>query len=293
MKKMKLATLKMFFISSLIFLMTACSSRLETPVIEDDLTIVYPSKKASGISAKITLYRKVEKKTGNLLGSGTIFTIREKANLRAVVDLENLYNNTYKDLMFHFDWIGPNGKSFYLKRVDLAHNDSTSMINSSISISPEQRQPGEYILRIYFFRELIAEKKFEILPKFKFNPSKNEGITTGITLYRKKSKKTGKLIGEGTVFKIKEKTKVRALVELENRSAYGDQELMIRYEWIGPDGNSFYRKQIDLFPGDSTSIIRSSISIPPEKRQPGKYSLRVYLYDTLIAEKEFELHRNK
>ena len=118
----------------------------------------------------------------------------------------------------------------------------------------------------------MAEKKFEILPEFQFNPSKDEGITAGITLYRKKSKKTGKLIGEGTVFKIKEKAKVRALVEIKNRYAYDSQELVFRLDWIGPDGKSFYRKQIDFFPDDTTSIIKSSISISPDKRQPGKYS---------------------
>ncbi len=214
MKKIKLTILSIFFISTLMLLMNACSSRLETPVVEEDLTIVYPSKKANDISAKIILCRKVDKKTGDLLGAGTVFTIREEANLRAIVDLEHINNVNYKDLMFHFDWIGPDGNSFYLKKVDLSPIDSISTIYSSISLSPELREAGEYKLRIYYFRELMAEKNFEILPQFQFDPSQKEQINPEITLYRKKSKKTGKLIGEGEIFKIKKKAKVRAFVEI-------------------------------------------------------------------------------
>ncbi len=53
--------------------------------------------------------------------------------------------------------------------------------------------------------------------------------------------------------------------------------------------NHFMESRSIFFPDDSTSIIKSSISIPPGKREPGKYSFRLYLYDDLIAEKEFEL----
>ena len=103
-------------------------------------------------------------------------------------------------------------------------------------------------------------------------------------------KKTGKIIGAGTVFTIKKKAKVRAIIDLENRDDYLDNELKFKVEWIGPDSNSFYSKLIDLSPGDSSSTLKSSISITPKKRQPGNYILRVYLYKTLFAEKKFELH---
>ena len=97
------------------------------------------------------------------------------------------------------------------------------------------------------------------------------------------------MIGTGTVFTIKEKAKVRALINLENRDDYLNNELKFKVEWIGPDSNSFYSKMIDLSPGDSSSTIKSSISNIPTKRQPGNYMLRVYLYKTLLAEKKFEL----
>jgi len=104
------------------------------------------------------------------------------------------------------------------------------------------------------------------------------------------SKKTGKLIGEGSSFKIKAKRKVRASIELKNRFAFGDQELMFHIDWIGPDGESIYRKRYDLYPTDSTSTIKSTISISPKKRQAGDYKFQLFLFNELIAEKPFELH---
>jgi hypothetical protein len=103
------------------------------------------------------------------------------------------------------------------------------------------------------------------------------------------SKKTGKLIGEGSTFKMKAKRNVRASIELKNRFAFGDQELMFHIEWIGPAGESIYRKRYDLYPYDSTSTIESSISIAPDKRQAGNYIVQLLLFNELIAEKPFEL----
>lgn len=289
MKKLPIIKFLMLITLALVLIMSACTSRFEEPVLNDDSSISYPSKSADDIEARITLCRKVDKKTTERIGTGSVFTLRDKANLRAFVDIENRFSYGDRELMFHFDWIGPNGKTFYLKQFVLSPNDSIATIKSSISISPEQRDVGVYKLRIYFFRELIAEKNFEILPKFQLNSVQGDELTAKITLYRKKSKKTGKLIGEGTSFKIKNKAKVRAIVRIDNRYAYGAQELAFRYDWVGPDGQSFYGKRLDLFPEDSTSVIRSSISIPPDKREPGKYSFQIYLYDNLIGQKDFEL----
>jgi hypothetical protein len=102
-------------------------------------------------------------------------------------------------------------------------------------------------------------------------------------------KKTGEPVGIDSVFTIREKGKVRAAIRLTNRQASGDLELAFRLNWTGPDGKSFYSKQVDLPQGDTTTIINSSISITPDKRQPGKCRLQVFLFDEMIAEKGFEL----
>lgn len=189
--------------------------------------------------------------------------------------------------MVHLDWNDGNGESFYRKRVDLIPDDSSHVINSSISISPETRQAGNYLLKVYLFRELVAEKKFEILPKFKLSPDMIDAISTDIVLYRYKSKKSGKLIGEGAVFEIKEKANVRALITIENTYDLDGLELKFTLKWTDSIGNSFYSKEI--YTPDTLKQIQSSISISPNKRQSGKYSLRVYLFDELIGEEQFLL----
>jgi hypothetical protein len=145
-------------------------------------------------------------------------------------------------------------------------------------------------LKVYCFRELIAQKNFRILPELQIETEDEIGISANITLYRKTSKKTGGLIGEGTTFTIKNKENVRAIIELENRYAYGEQELIFNIDWVDADGVSFYDKSINLFPNDSTTTLNSSISIAPGKREPGDYILRVSLFDKVIAEQKFELY---
>jgi hypothetical protein len=291
MKSINRIALTFFLIGLLIQALSGCSSRYETPTNSEDSTIVYSAKQPDGIIASITLCRKMGKKTGKRIGEGTVFTIMDKAKVYALFDLKNRNYFTDKEMMFHVEWIGPNGKSFYRKRIDLLPVDSSSTISSSISITPEKRLPGNYTVRFFLFRELIAEKNFTLRDDVPIT-GKEFDITANIILYRKIGKKTGKRIGEGTVFTIKKKAKVRAIIDLENRDDYLNDELKLKVDWIGPDSNSFYRKLIDLSSGDSSSTIKSSISITPEKRQPGNYIFRVYIYKTLLAEKKFELRSN-
>ena len=288
MRTVKQNILNLLIIAFGLLAFSGCSSRNETPTTSEDSTIVYSPKQPGGITAKITLCRKVGKKTGKRIGAGTVFTIKKKAKVHAIIDLKNRKVFADKEMMFHAEWIGPNGKSFYRKRIDLLKDDSSSTINSSISITPGKRQRGSYKVRFFLFRELIAEKRFELRDYVPIT-GKEFDITANITLCRKVGKKTGKRIGVGTVFTIKNKAKVRAIIDLENRDDYIGTELKFKLRWIGPNGKSFYRKRIDLSPGDSSSTIKSSISITPGKRQPGNYIFRVYLYKELLAEKKFEL----
>lgn len=280
--------LTLFLIILLITALPGCSSRNETPTINEDSTIVYSPKQPGGITAEITLCRKVEKKTGKRIGEATVFNIKDKAKIYAFFDIENRKTFAEKEMMFHVEWIGPGGKSFYRKRIDLFSYDSSSTINSTISIIPGKRQQGSYNVRLFFFREVIAEKRFHLLDYVPIT-GKEFDITANITLCRKIGKKTGKRIGSGTVFTIKKKAKVRAIIDLENRDDYLDKELKFKVEWIEPNGKSFYTKKIDLSPPDSSSTITSSISITPKKRLPGNYIFRIYLYKTLLAEKKFKL----
>jgi hypothetical protein len=63
-----------------------------------------------------------------------------------------------RELMFHLVWIGPNDREFYTKRIDFDATETPARLVNSISIPPSRRTPGRYTLRVYLFRELIAEK---------------------------------------------------------------------------------------------------------------------------------------
>ena len=288
MVRMLRQILKLLFIGIAVEMFTtACSERASEPVILPDSTIAYPSKEADGISAKITLSRYFGQKTGRQSAIATIFPLKEGENIYSVIELENRLKNTDRDLMFHLDWIGPDGRSFYLKRIDLSPDDSTTALVSSISASPDKRPPGKYLLRIYLFRELIAEKHFELRAE-----SEVERVSANIIFFKSIDKETGEMKGIDTAYEIKKKGILKAQVGLTNLNVYKDVELPFRMEWIGPDGRSFFSKKVNILQADTLSSITGSISITPDKREPGECFLRVYLFDELIAEKKFELREN-
>ncbi len=213
--------------------------------------------------------------------------------------------------MFHIDWIDSSGNSFYKKRIDISPSDSSNWITSSISISPQKRQTGNYTVRLYLFRELIAEKRFQLVEsindsatvkkKIKSGDERikkektikpkviSESIKASLVLCRKVSKKTGKPIGEATTFTIKDEAKVRAIVNVEKKDIKTNEQMNFYFEWIGPDGKTFYRKKIVYTTSNPSFTISNSISITPEKRLPGNYNLRITYRKKTIAEKKFEL----
>jgi hypothetical protein len=289
MKYLKPIAFILFLIPVLFGVMSGCSGRSEIPVSDADSTIQYPSKEANGIAAKIILCRKQDKKTGTRFGLGTVFKIREKETVNAFVDLKNCFFHTDRMLMFHLDWIGPDGRSVFLKRIDLSSTDSSTTINSSISVAPEKRQAGDYILKVYLFRELIAEKQFKLVDEDQTGELLPSAIISKITFFGNKDKKTGKLTSSDSIFTIGERERVYACIDLINHRDYADGELKFKLDWIGPDGESFFRKPIELPLTDSSSQLISSISISPKNRQTGKNSLQIYLFDELIREQSFEL----
>jgi len=297
---------------------SGCSSREQNPVLLSDSTIVYPPKSPDDIQPTVLLSTKVGKKTGKPVNAGTSFYLSEKSNLYAVVELGKRNKQLNKDLMFHIDWIGPNGRSFYTKQINFTADNKSSRISSSVSLSPAKRKEGEYKVRVYLFRELIAEKLFRITDALQdtgkqsasreaklFGKDEVESvreetttkpasvnISAKIILCRKVSKKTGKPIGAGTIFTIKEKEKVIALVDIEYRKIKTNEQMIFYFDWIGRNGKSFYKKRIIYTTSNPFFTISNSISIAPEKRKPGNYKVRVYLDDQLIAEQKFELIAN-
>lgn len=265
-------------------LFTACSERRGDPVVLSDSTIVYPPKDTNDISAKITFSRNYGQKSGRQWAVTTTFPLMTGENIYAVVDLKNRFNNFDHSQMLHLDWIGPDGKSFYLKRIDLLPGDSTTALESSISVEADKRPAGDYMLQVYLFRELIAEKHFYLLPEEELKK-----ISADIVFFKNIDKETGIMNGIDTVFEVKEKGILRAQVKLSGINIYQDEELPFRLEWTGKDGESFYTKKAEIKPSDTTSILNASISITPDKREPGECFLKVYLFDEMIGEKRFVL----
>lgn len=303
-------------ITTTLFLTSGCSSRENSPIVLDDLTIVYPSKCENGIYAKITLGNKISKKTDKPLDTGTIFKLQENTKVYASIELINYKSENQKELMLHIDWLDWTGNSLYKKRIDLSPTDSSSSIKSSISISPPKRKAGNYTVRVYLFRELIAEKKFQLvksIPESKTVKKKNsskkkikseekvdveksikpkvktEIIKADIILCRKISKKTGKLIGEGTIFTIKDKANVKAIVSFNKQDIKTDEQMKFYFNWVGPDEKVFYKKRVVYTTSNPSFSVSNSISITPEKRQPGTYILQILFHKKIIAEQKFEL----
>ncbi len=309
-------------IALVVFLMTAlffnsgCSSRKEKPVVLDDSTIVYPAKSETGVQPTIALANKISKKSGKPLNAGTVFRLKENTKLYALIDLENKTNYNQRELMFHVDWLDSSGNSFFRKQINLTSSDSSSQIISSINLEPGKRQKGNYRICVYLFRELIAEKNFQILEaktdypskeKKNFSSSKKKSVTkedkkkkikpkvkiedisADMTLCRGVSKKTGKLIGVDSIFTIKDKGKVKAVAKIENRDIKTNQQMSFYFEWIGPDGKPFYKKKLVYTTSNPSFTISNSITIAPGKRDPGFYTLRVHYKKKIIAEQKFEL----
>lgn len=270
------------------FVMAACSGRSETPVALADSTITYPSKDADDIQAQITLYRTQIRKTGKRIGVGTVFTIREKANIKAFIDLENL-EKSKSLLMFHVDWIDPEGNSFYMKRIDIEPGDTATSLKSSISVEPGKREAGEYTFRVFLFRELIAEKKFRLIDEIPVTDADVKKVDAHVVLYKSLDKKTGERIGVDSVFMITKKSKVRAAVEMERLSIFNDRTLNFRFDWSDQNGKVVSTKSINLAPVDSTAILNSSMPVTNDECKPGTYLMRLYLFNFLLTEKKFQL----
>lgn len=275
------------FLVSILAAISGCSSRNGVPVENEDKTIIYPAKNADDISANIILCRKISKTSGKPIGAGTVFEIKDRENLRALIQLENREKQT-NDLWFHVDWIGPNGKSFFLKSTILHAGDSASDLNSSVSITPELREPGEYRIKLYLFRELIAEKIFTLIPD---NGIDENEVKASVILCRKIDKETGLPIEVDSSFKIRKKGKMNAIVNLTNLNPDDDErELKFRLEWSDDKGDTFFKKKVDFIPTDTIMQLTSSISINPEKREAGVYYFRVYQSGRMLSEKRFELY---
>jgi hypothetical protein len=103
------------------------------------------------------------------------------------------------------------------------------------------------------------------------------------------SKKSPSLPPDERVFELEEGARVQAYVRFENPYGRGNRPLLIHAVWLNPEGKRVFKKMIEWTPNDSSQVVTTSLTISPAKRTTGTYTLHVYLFRELMAEKSIQL----
>lgn len=290
--------INIIIIGMFVLLISGCSSRMDSPVINDeDGSVTYNPKDEAGITAEVLLYKGIDEDTGLPLTAGS-FTLGENSKVYADVRLVNKNSHPDQNLMFHLDWIDPTGNSFFKKRIDLTSGDTLTELKSAISAETGRRDTGEYKFRVYLFRELIAEKRFSLtsynVDSAKIFSQHNSGkITAQILTGSGYDKKIDMPEDTASVFTMKDDARIYAGIKLLNEDKYRGKDLEVDIAWTDPQDNSIFSKTIHFSPYDEIKPIRSSVSIGGNSREPGLYKLKVYLFGRLVNAKQFKLVKEK
>ena len=279
----------LFILLSFMVFISGCATRDFTPEMMTDSTIVYRSCDSVRINAQIKLYRNLYN-SDDLPDNLTNFRLKNNVNLIARIYLKNTDKYIGENLMFHIDWIDNQGESFYLKRIDLTPEKKENEFISAISLDTSGRAAGNYSIKVYLFRELIAEKNFTLEKAYPLFPlAEIENLKHNLILYRKYNKKKEKYYGAKGPYKQVENAWLRAKLELPNINKFKEYDFDFKFEWRDPDGNPFYTKELNIPPGKKVKSLKTAIPISEDKRERGKYTLNMFLNDSLLETKNFEL----
>ena len=226
----------------------------------------------------LSLYRRNTGITGSIPGISTRFTPVKGHKIHARYRLTgNLPEGSVH--LFHFQWVGPDGKAFFTKPETL--NPGEHELVSAISADPGRRKPGRYTLNVYYFRELLASRHFEVLPPFDF-PEITRENNLELTV---KSHFDGEKPAGNTVVRMNR----TYLVARYRAPVFRDsiRELWYKMEWRDSAGKVVSRKR---FEGHSVdSILQSRISLASGRFAPGIYTCEVSLFDSLLDRRRFSL----
>ncbi|MBC8367918.1 hypothetical protein H8E52_10945, partial [bacterium] len=244
---------------------------------------------------EITLARSVSKKTGKPVGVGEHFGVEDGSKVRAFVTARNL--NPDRVHSFHLVWLKPGDlkESFrkyaevsleeveggwkkqilWKKAEDLTHFDEEIqegeepgvIMSTVMNVAPEKlRDLGLYTFRIYYNRELLTEKTFELVGQ--------EIIFDG---------------PGGGPFLMEKEAEVTAAVRLTGLEV--DKEYAAELVWHKPGGKKLFAKEFSVVAGaDSSATLEGKLDISKKKkRKAGKYELKVYLEGSLVAREKFKL----
>ena len=245
--------------------------------------------------AEVTFCRSVSKKSGKLVGVGEHFGVDKGSKIRAFVDVRNLDPDRVHS--FHLVWLKPGeqkesfrkyaevsleemeggwSKSILWKKAeDLTHfkeeiqegEEPGVRLSTVMNVAPErERTQGLYTFRVYFNRELLTEKTFELLGQ--------EIVFSGT--------------GDGP-FVMEKKASVDASVSLSGLQVGMDYKAEL--VWFKPGGKKLFGKELSFTAGsDSTTVLEGKLDISKKKkRKAGEYELKVYLEGSLVGREKFEL----
>jgi hypothetical protein len=142
--------------------------------------------------AEVTLCRRVSRKSGEPIGAGDSFVMRERSRVNALVDFRNLHTNRVHSV--HLVWIAPDGREIYRKYAEITlrpaaeggyetrilwrEAEDLNTVEEEMRRSAEPalqlwtaittsldrgRDPGPYALRVYLDRRLLVEEPFELV----------------------------------------------------------------------------------------------------------------------------------
>lgn len=245
-----------------------------------------PDDRGKG-QAKISLYKAGSQ--SQAISADSVFSINDDDYLHAQVILKEDQKNDISPGMYHLVWVGPDGEAFFTKRIDVIDTVAPYIPESSISLPSDKRQPGKYCLKVYDFREPLAEKYFRLIPAGEINPELAAKFLPEIVLDDHSENHSDNKDFENPVFTLREHGWLRAGIRLNLPAGLKNGICDFVISWSGPDGEPFFTKEFAVKTGKSRVVLQSSISIPPGKRDPGKYNISLLLQDELLAKKQFSL----
>jgi hypothetical protein len=278
---------QIWFIVLILLLVAGCSTRHSKQVITENSTVYYTPKDSNQVKVSIDLGRKFLKATRQLIFTGQHFPVAKDETVHAYVNVDfkdTASNNTH---VFHLQWIDQEGKDIYTKEFKHQMDDTASVLYSSIFT--EGREKGNYSVRVFYFRELIAEKHFYLVDSAKYSDSLIDKVGTTLSFGEKYSRKKQKLLSTDTVFYKGPGKWVNTLVRFRNEPPFEGDQVKFKVEWLDPKGDVAYDKWIKLNRGEDIDLLRSSISIDDKDRDTGLYTVNFYWFDQRIAQNHFRL----
>jgi hypothetical protein len=96
-----------------------------------------------------------------MYGVADSFLLEKGQRARGIVDVKGAKPG--EELVFHLLWVKPNGKDAFMKREVVVPEESSFRLQTSLSLDPERRPPGTWLLKVYLFRKLFAHESVEFV----------------------------------------------------------------------------------------------------------------------------------